>query len=67
MQRDNGTTGIRLNGTKRNALKQEKEEKINKRNQGPKVKLQPVRASGMDPGPAWINPCIPAVLSEEEG
>lgn len=56
-------------GAKRNTLKQEKEEKINKekKNQEPRVKLQPVRGSGMDPGLTWINLCIPTVLSEEEG
>lgn len=44
-----------------NALKKEKE-KIKKI-----LKLQPVGASGMDLGASWINPGVPAVLSEEEG
>lgn len=37
------------------------------KDQDPIVKEQPARASGMDLGVSWINPGVPAVLSEEEG
>lgn len=30
------------------------------------IKLQPDGASGMDQRASWINPSVPAVLSEEE-
>lgn len=47
------------------------EEKSGKREEekerGQRVKLQPVRASGMDLGDCRINPFLPAVQSEEEG
>lgn len=38
-----------------------------KSSKDPRVKLQPAEASGMDLGASWINPHVPAVLSEEEG
>lgn len=71
MHRNRRRTGVSHNRAKKNkknnTLKKIKEEKINWEKKLSRVKLHPVRASGMDPGPTWINLCIPAVLSEEEG
>lgn len=44
-----------------------KAERKSNKDQDPIVKVQPARASGMDLGVSWINPGVPAVLSEEEG
>lgn len=50
------------------ALKnKEKIGRKSRKDRDPRVKLQPAGASGMDLGASWINPRVPAVLSEEEG